>query len=100
LKKGLDIDDVLYQSPAGSIRVVDVLYGYSVEIERSGQHFLAHKTRFAQKLLQDAIRKARFTLVYSRKGNLEIDAVAFKGSPDQLTRALFGLPEGWPRPSF
>src|SRR5262245_43868689 len=34
IERGLDIDDVLYQSPAGPIMVADVLYGYSVEIER------------------------------------------------------------------
>lgn len=94
IERGLDIDDVLYQSPAGPIMVVDVLYGYSIEIERSGQHFFAHKTGFTQKSLQNAINKAGFTMCYSKNGNLEINAVAFKGSPDQLTRALFGLPQG------
>lgn len=93
IERGLDIDDVLYQSPAGPIMVVDVLYGYSVEIERSGQDFYAHKTGFTQKSLLDALHRAGFLKTYSAVGNLEVNALAFKGVPDQSTRALFNLPD-------
>ena len=92
VERGLDIEDVLYQSPDGPIMVLDVLYGYSVEIERSGQEFYAHKTGFTQKSLLSALHKAGFANTYCKLGNLEIDALAFKGSPDQETRALFSLP--------
>lgn len=44
IERGLDIDDTLYQSAVGPIMVSDVLYGYSVEIERSGWDFFAHRT--------------------------------------------------------
>lgn len=92
IERVLDIDDVLYQSPAGPIMVLDVLYGYSVEIEQSGQDFYAHKTGFTKKSLLTALLKAGFSKVYIRAGNLEIDALAFKDNPDQDTRALFNLP--------
>ena len=91
IERGLDIDDVLYQSPAGPIMVLDVLYGYSVEIERSGKDFYAHKTGFTQKSLLKALTVAGFRKIYSVVGNLEINALAFKGEPDQTTRGLFGL---------
>jgi hypothetical protein len=94
IEKNLDIDDVLYQSPAGPIMVLDVLYGYSVEIEKSGQDFYAHKTGFTQKSLISALQKAGFTKIYSAKGNLEINALASKGIPDQSMCALFNLPSG------
>jgi ubiquinone/menaquinone biosynthesis C-methylase UbiE len=94
IDKNLDIDDVLYQSPAGPIMVLDVLYGYSVVIEKSGQDFYAHKTGFTQKSLLSALQKAGFTKVYSGTGNLEINALAFKGIPDQSMCALFNLPGG------
>lgn len=94
LERGLDIDDILYQSPAGPIMVLDVLYGFSVEIERSGQDFYAHKTGFTQKSLLAALRKAGFTKVYSETGKLEINALAFKGLPDQDTRTRLNLPAG------
>jgi SAM-dependent methyltransferase len=93
LDRGLDIDDVLYQSPAGPIIVLDVLYGYSVEIQRSGQDFYAHKTGFSRTSLLKALGGAGFSKTYSRAENFEIDALAFKGVPDQATRALFKLPQ-------
>lgn len=94
VEQGLDIDDVLYQSSAGPIMVLDVLYGYSVEIERSQQDFYAHKTGFTQKSLLAALQRSGFSKVYSLTGNLEVNALAFKGEPDQFARSLFSLPDG------
>ena len=93
IERGLDIDDVLYTSAAGAIMVLDVFYGYSVEIERSGQDFYAHKTGFTQKSLLAALDRAGFSKTYSTLGNLEISALAFKGTPDPLLRELFKLPD-------
>ena len=93
MERGLDIDDVLYTSPSGPIMVLDVFYGYSVEIERSGQDFYAHKTGFTQKSLLAALNRAGFAKTYSTLGNLEISALAFKGMPDPLSRELFKLPD-------
>jgi len=92
VERDLDIDDVLYESPAGPIMVLDVLYGYGVEIERSGQDFYAHKTGFTQKSLLAALQKAGFPKIYIRTGNLEINAIAFNGIPDKNMFALLGLP--------
>jgi SAM-dependent methyltransferase len=88
----LDIDDTLYQSAAGPIMALDVIYGFQAQIERSGQEFFAHKTGFTQKSLMRALQRAGFTKVYSSVGNLEVNAVAFKGQPSNETLALWGLP--------
>jgi hypothetical protein len=72
--------------------VLDVLYGYSVEIERSGQHFFAHKTGFTKKSLLTALNRAGFRKTYIGVGNLEINALAINGTPDQFVRTLFNLP--------
>jgi ubiquinone/menaquinone biosynthesis C-methylase UbiE len=88
----LDIDDVLYTSPAGPIMVLDVLYGLSVEIESSGQDFYAHKTGFTQKSLSAALDKAGFSMASSKLENLEVNVIAFKGEPNSNTRALFDIP--------
>lgn len=93
IERGLDIDDILYESPAGPIMVLDVLYGYSVEIERSGQDFFAHRTGFTQKSLSNALKSAAFSKTYTAASNLEISALAFKGAPDISTRTLFNLPD-------
>ncbi len=92
IERGLDIDDKLYQSPAGPITVLDVLYGYGVKIEQSGQDFFAHKTGFTQKSLNSVLQKTGFSKIYSLVGNLEINAIAFKGVPDQIARSLFNIP--------
>lgn len=91
IERGLDIDDVLYQASAGPIMVLDVLYGWSRQIEESGQEFFAHKTGFTQKSLLTALQKAGFSKTYSGTGNLEVNAIAFRGEPDQATRELFKL---------
>ena len=94
VSQGLDVDDVLYTSPAGPVMVLDVLYGHSPTIERSGEEFFAHKTGFTQKSLSNAVARAGFSSMFCMTGNLEINLIAFKGKPDPEVRALFGLPEG------
>lgn len=93
IEKGLDVEDVLYQSPAGPIKVLDVIYGYGVEIEQSGEDFFAHKTGFTQKSLVTALESAGFSRVFTSMGYLEIDAVAFKGIPDPAARKLLNIPD-------
>lgn len=94
VSQGLDVDDVLYTSLAGPVMVLDVLYGHSPTIERSGEEFFAHKTGFTQKSLSNAVARAGFSSMFCMTGNLEINLIAFKGKPDPEVRALFGLPEG------
>lgn len=91
IERGLDIDDVLYESPAGPIMVLDVLYGYSAKIEQSGEEFFAHKTGFTQKSLRKVLNKSGFSSIYSATGNIEINAIAFKGEPDHAFMSLFKL---------
>ncbi len=92
VQKSMDIDDVLYQSPAGPITVRDVIYGYGLEIERSGNDFFAHKTGFTQKSLVRVLEGCGFPFVFSLTANLEVVALAFKQKPDEHARSLFGLP--------
>ena len=92
VRNNLDIDDFLYQSPAGPITVRDVIYGYGIEIERSGQDFYAHKTGFSEKSLKAVLMSAGFPFVFMRVGNLEVTALAFLDRPDEYARALFKLP--------
>lgn len=91
VERGLDIDDVLYQSAMGPIMVLDVIYGHSGEIEQSGQDFYAHKTGFTEKSLLKALQLAGFQTTYVSINDLEINALAFKGVPDEATLAMFGL---------
>jgi SAM-dependent methyltransferase len=92
VQKGLDIDDLLYQSAAGPITVRDVIYGYGVEIERSGNDFFAHKTGFTHKSLDAMLRSCGFAFVYIGTGNLEVMALGFGERPDEETRKGLNLP--------
>ena len=91
IEKRMDIEDVLYQSSAGPIMVLDVLYGYSVEIERSGKDFYAHKTGFTHKSLVKAIVTSGFSEVFTTSSNLEINVIAFKGVPNPVSKKMFGI---------
>lgn len=90
---GMDVEDVLYQSPGGPILVRDVIYGWSKQIEQSGQDFYAHKTGFTAPSLREFLRQAGFAtaLVAERKDAFEVCAFAFKAEPTSEQRALLGL---------
>jgi predicted SAM-dependent methyltransferase len=92
VQKNLDIDDFLYQSPAGPITVRDVIYGLGVEIERSGNDFFAHKTGFTEKSLRSILETAGFPRIFTMTGSLEVQAVAFLNEPNEYAEKLFNLP--------
>ena len=87
-----DIDEPLYQSPAGAISARDVIYGFGAEIERSGNEFFAHKTGFTPTSLQRALNAAGFPFVFLAAGYLEVRALAFRVPPTLAQQQLFGLP--------
>ena len=91
VERSLDIDDVLYTAAAGPITVHDVIYGWHVEIEKSGVDFYAHKRGFTAKSLIEALGAAGFQQTFARMANYEIHALAFKSMPTDLQRAEFGI---------
>lgn len=91
IRDDLDIEDFLYESPAGRIAVIDVIYGLRSEIERSGNDFFAHKTGFTRKSLAAALKSAGFSVIFTRTGNLEVTAIAFKNRPDSADISLLNL---------
>ena len=52
--------DVAYQSPAGPITPLDIIYGHRASLAR-GNHYMAHRCGFTQKVLDGALRHAGFT---------------------------------------
>jgi predicted SAM-dependent methyltransferase len=93
-EKQLDLDDVLYESPAGPISAHDVVYGLQTEIEQSGQDFYAHKTGFTPKSLSAFLLEAGFQKIFlAADPFLAVHALAFKGEPTQEQYAL--LRESW-----
>jgi len=98
LDDGLDLEDVLYQSPAGPVQVIDVVYGWGLEIERSGNDFFAHKTGFSGKSLCGQLLAAGFAEVWNAPpfAPYELRALAFKGAPTPDQRRLLAIPPAAP----
>lgn len=90
-QNGVDITDIYYQSSAGPITVLDVIYGYGKEIESSGNDYYAHKTGFTQKSLKAALLDAGFFKVFISVVEVEIIAIAFKNHPAAYITTLFNL---------
>jgi predicted SAM-dependent methyltransferase len=69
------IASVAYESPAGPIRPLDMLYGHSRAIEE-GHFHMAHRTGFTAERLGNLLLSAGFSTVSTRTENFEICALA------------------------
>ena len=80
--KGLEV--VAYQSPAGPITPLDMLYGHRPAIAR-GNAFMAHHTAFTDERLGGLLLAAGFASVNTlRAPSFDLWAIAFReqASPD------------------
>jgi SAM-dependent methyltransferase len=87
----IDLEETLYVSPAGPIAPIDVIYGLGRQIETSGVDFFAHKTGFSDQSLTRAVERAGFSPNFCKVADLEINLIAFKGTPDPDNLRLFGI---------
>jgi SAM-dependent methyltransferase len=71
--------DTLYESTAGPIAPIDVIYGHRDAIEK-GQLYMAHKTGFTYSTLYDAFFKAgfKFNVGSARPKHFDLWIVSFK----------------------
>jgi SAM-dependent methyltransferase len=84
LSDGLDV--VVYQSPAGPITPLDMLYGHRKSIERGNRH-MRHGTGFTQERLGRVLIEAGFAEARTtRTPNLEVWALALM--PDAQSVAI------------
>jgi len=88
------LEDELYVSPAGPITVLDVIYGWSREIESSGRDFFAHKTGFTGGTLTVTLQRAGFKEVWRAPplADYEVRTIAFKQASTPGQRTLLGIP--------
>jgi SAM-dependent methyltransferase len=71
--------DTLYESPAGPIAPIDILYGHRDAIAK-GKLYMAHKTGFTYSTLYDAFFKAgfKFNVGSARPKDFDLWIVSFK----------------------
>ncbi len=91
VKEDLDLEDELYRAPIGSVKVRNVIYGYTPEVERSGYDYYAHKTGFSAKSLGHLLKVAGFKQVFIATTNLEIKAIACKETVPEFIEQQFKL---------
>jgi len=72
---------VAYQSPAGPIRPLDMLYGHSRAIEEGHMH-MAHRTGFTAERLGNLLLMAGFPTVSVATENFEVCALALMPETD------------------
>jgi hypothetical protein len=76
------IKDVIYNSPAGPITPLDMLYGHGASIARGAQA-MRHGTAFTQDSIGDDLLQAGFAeLRVTRTDTYEIWAIAFMPEAD------------------
>lgn len=84
------LTDAAYQSPAGPITPLDILYGYGPALEQ-GNHYMAHKCGFTMKVLIAILQAAGFQAVAGKRRPVAFDlwALATKNAlPDEAIRSL------------
>lgn len=92
------LEESLYESPAGAITAMDILYGYHADIAK-GNFFMAHKTAFTAHTLAKHLLTAGFTgAIIARDKMFGLHAVAFPGvwrnaAANELARALHPRPD-------
>lgn len=91
VKGGKDIEDVMYESAAGPIRAVDMIYGLSSFIAGSGNDFMCHKNGFTPKSLAEVLYFNGFEHLFVGTPDMDLLAFAFKQKPSDSQIELLKL---------
>ncbi len=87
------LTDTAYQSPAGPITPLDMLYGHRASIAR-GNHYMAHRVGYTRKVLTGSLSSVGFGSVIAlrRPAAFDLWAIASKSQkPEQDLRDLAKL---------
>lgn len=71
------LEEPLYQSPAGPIAAIDILWGHRASIKRGNYH-MAHKTGFTRKTLEKNLAVANFQKIEVKSLDWNLWATAYK----------------------
>ncbi len=71
------LEEPLYQSPAGPISAIDILYGLRTALAE-GNSFMAHRTAFTVETLSQKLQQAGFTRVEAKEDGLNLWAWGYK----------------------
>jgi predicted SAM-dependent methyltransferase len=72
------LEDLAYQSPSGPVTPLDMIFGHTASLAR-GNRFMAHRTGFTARTLDQALVEAGFVEVRLRAGgSFDLWATAYK----------------------
>jgi predicted SAM-dependent methyltransferase len=74
-------EHVAYESPAGPITPLDMLYGHRMSVA-NGSIYMAHHTGFTEDRIGELLMEVGFAEVRTRTENLDLWTVAFAGGAD------------------
>lgn len=75
------LTEVAYESPAGPIRALDMLFGHTASLA-AGNDYMAHRSGFDAKFLAESLLEAGFVEVHITKGECyDLWAYAYKITP-------------------
>ncbi len=78
------LEDTAYQSPAGPISAIDMLYGHRRYVA-DGNVFMAHRTGFTARTLGDVLARVGFARAEVKRGEaFDLWAVAHKSLPPEI----------------
>lgn len=80
------LDEMVYQSPAGPVAPLDMVYGFRPAVAR-GNPLMAHKTGFTATTLGQALRRAGFTSVKVRRDKAKFSLWVWAYKPGKVPRA-------------
>lgn len=81
---GLDLEQVVYESPMGPVRAIDMIYGHAAIIQNhQGNSFMCHKTGFSPKSLGRTFLNNGFEHVFIGTVASDIVCYAFMNKPTE-----------------
>lgn len=91
--QNIEINQILYDSPAGPISAHDVFYGFGAQIRASGKDYYAHKTGFTSDSLSAALFAGGFPVLCFAPplSDWELHVFAFKQQPGDALLQRLGL---------
>jgi hypothetical protein len=75
------VEHVAYESPAGPITPLDMLFGHRASVA-AGNSYMAHHTGFTDERIGELLTEVGFAEVRTRTENLDLWTVAFAGGAD------------------
>lgn len=84
-----NLNDFLYKSPAGTVTVHDILYGFA-PYQKTGEYH-SHRSGWSDQRLGGLMKHCGFSVIYSRRVGHDLRLIGFKVRPTEERLRAFGI---------